>query len=116
MSTDLTERLAAKLEGVGLLPEWAYTVARWSREALPLLLSEPELVASLPDEVRLSVLSEDDWKALMVGRAALRVMESQGDDSEDSSRRRLWSAAWFAYPRGVESSDVALTPEGKDGD
>ena len=110
---DLTERLAAKLEDITEVPR---TVAGVVVGYLPLLLSEPELVASLPDEVRLSVLSEDDWKALMVGRAALRVMESQGDDNEDSSRRRLWSAAWFAYPRGVESSDVALTPEGKDGD
>lgn len=57
MPTDLTERLAAKLvnetESTGET-DWLllYRVDSW----LPLLLSEPELVASLSDEVRVKAL------------------------------------------------------------
>ena len=66
----LTERLAAKLH------PWLthFTGGRYVREALvpdllPLLLSEPELVASLPDEVRLSVLSKREQAVLRHGEA-----------------------------------------------
>ncbi len=54
MPSDLTERLAAKLVDITEVP---HAVASIVVGYLPLLLSEPELVASLPDEVRLSVLS-----------------------------------------------------------
>lgn len=54
----LTERLAAKLgrgECVTIDGERMVYLVR-AKRLLPLLLSEPELVASLPDEVRLSVM------------------------------------------------------------
>ena len=61
MPSDLTERLAAKLDGWTLAMMygnrdrdvlWLHNVTDW----LPLLLSEPELVASLSDEVRVKAL------------------------------------------------------------
>ena len=96
--TDLTERLAAKLEtwmagdsevylddyGENTLN--AKDVAHHAPTILPLLLSEPELVASLSDEVRLSVLTPRERVAIRLGLMAMNEVEGK-----------------------------ALTPEGKDG-
>ena len=62
--SDLTERLAAKLH------PWLthFTGGRYVREALvpdllPLLLSEPELVAGLPEEVKYGLLRQlREWQ------------------------------------------------------
>lgn len=56
--TDLTERLAAKLGGAGAVsfPAWAVRIATDAQSILPLLLSEPELVAGLPPEAKREVL------------------------------------------------------------
>jgi len=68
MPSDLTERLAAKLSSVrepwgfaweSESPEgqtYAELVADYAPTLLPLLLSEPELVASLSEEVRVKAL------------------------------------------------------------
>ena len=61
MPTDLTERLAAKLERIGLPTGpcacGAYLPLQdYAHEILPLLLSEPELVASLPDATKAALL------------------------------------------------------------
>jgi hypothetical protein len=66
----LVERLAAKLEGETESTgetDWLllYRVDSW----LPLLLSEPELVASLPDAVRLSVLNKRELAVMRHGEA-----------------------------------------------
>lgn len=75
---DLTERLAAKLH------PWLthFTGGRYVREALvpdllPLLLSEPELVAGLPDAVRLSVLTPRERVALRLGTMAMNEVEAK---------------------------------------
>lgn len=61
MPTDLTERLAAAITRTGKkITTTEVRNARWIQEVapiiLPLLLSEPELVASLPDAVRVKAL------------------------------------------------------------
>lgn len=69
MAETLTERLAAKLDP--RYGEGGYTrmLAEDAPVLLPLLLSEPELVASLPDEVRRSVLTKREQAVLRHGEA-----------------------------------------------
>ena len=53
----LTERLAAKLEAEGFVQFDAVLIGHKAHTVLPLLLSEPELVAGLAPEVKREVLS-----------------------------------------------------------
>ena len=77
--TDLTERLAEKLELAGFSRDSAFdTIENISGNApalLPLLLSEPELVAGLSPEAKREVLNQ------MVG-ANYRDAVSRGDKME----------------------------------
>lgn len=118
MASDLTERLAAK--------RWPRTdcfsgdecsechplrvdVAENAASLLPLLLSEPELVASLPESVRLSVLTPREQAQLRLGRAhyahsvLLRERWNDFDALEESDKEIL------AARRAVDV--LALTPE-----
>lgn len=52
----LTERLAAKLEAEGFVQFDAVLIGHKAHTVLPLLLSEPELVAGLAPEVKREVL------------------------------------------------------------
>lgn len=69
----LTERLAAKLEAKGFVQFDAVLIGHKAHTVLPLLLSEPELVASLPDEVRRSVLTPRERVYLRLGRAEMAL-------------------------------------------
>lgn len=80
---DLTERLAAKLphelraerlsEWGNFIPEFALEVSTWADQILEFLLSEPELVAGLADEVRLSVLTERERAVMKLGEGVANV-------------------------------------------
>ena len=70
--SDLTERLAAKLEAKGFVQFDAVLIGHKAHTVLPLLLSEPELVAGLPDEVRRAVLTPRERAVMRVGAAVLR--------------------------------------------
>jgi len=54
--TDLTERLAAKLGTANVSGNGGWLIAHDAPILLPLLLSEPELVAGLPEKVRVAAL------------------------------------------------------------
>ena len=83
MPSDLTERLAAKLgtwlDGVLVTHLNDYgeyvlspaAIARESDKLLPLLLSEPELVAGLAPEVKREVLTPRERAVMKLGEAAL---------------------------------------------
>lgn len=60
MPSDLTERLVAKLEEVifDCPRDHARWVANLANHILPLLLSEPKLVAGLPEAVRIDLLCQ----------------------------------------------------------
>lgn len=99
--SDLTERLAAKLgrgECVTIDGERMVYLVR-AKYLLPLLLSEPELVASLPDEVRLELLR------VLVNE---QYAANYGFDGCDYAAE-VWGRAQMLIP------PRALTPEGKDG-
>lgn len=70
-----------------------------------LLLSEPEFVDSLPDEVRLSVLTPRERAVMTLGELAMKWDNVYGF-SEDERRACIDALAEVR----------ALTPEGKDGD
>ena len=78
--SDLTERLAAAgvptCRTIGYCSgcyEFRHTVAREAANILPLFLSEPELVAGLADEVRLSVLTERERAVMKLGEGVANV-------------------------------------------
>ena len=59
--SDLTERLAAKL--VEARVRNPHSTSEQARVILPLLLSEPELVAGLPEEVKYGLLRQlREWQ------------------------------------------------------
>ena len=100
--SDLTERLAAKLH------PWLthFTGGRYVREALvpdllPLLLSEPELVAGLPDAVRRELLRQ------LIGEPDLFWSQSNNEVGLPS----VSEAADFTEMQAgdVEEFDVAKT-------
>ncbi len=64
---DLTERLAAKL--VEARVRNPHSTSEQARVILPLLLSEPELVAGLPEAVRLGVLNKRELAVMRHGEA-----------------------------------------------
>ena len=69
----LTERLAAKMTANDFGVDVSRWAALWSDVLLPLLLSEPELVAGLADEVRLSVLTERERAVMKLGEGVANV-------------------------------------------
>ena len=90
--TDLTERLAAKLwDGTAMHHDGAQTVANEAGDILPLLLSEPELVAGLAPEVKREVLRTllgeriDELKHRRSGGIADRVSFDLGTTAASSS-------------------------------
>jgi hypothetical protein len=96
MPTDLTERLAAKLEGETESTgetDWLllYRVDSW----LPLLLSEPELVAGLPEEVRLSVLTPRERAVMRVGECAIVLDQSNFDTVGEAGMRHNGAIAKY---------------------
>lgn len=106
--SDLTERLAAKLaRWIEYDGDTPYVYIENAIEALPLLLSEPELVASLPDAVRLSVLNKRELAVMKLGEAALGLSKVRGFTDATIEHANAFNAA-LAEAR-------ALTPEGKDG-
>ena len=113
MPTDLTERLAAKL-GTTVYPprNWEVapervpfdTLASVAHQILPLLLSEPELVASLSDAVR------DDVLCVLMSLKAREAIAKQ-----DKLATVCWLNALGRLPDAAMADVAALTPEGKDG-
>lgn len=96
----LTERLAAKLyDGTRFDHQECTDWANDAHQVLPPLLSEPELVASLPDEVRLELLR------VLVNE---QYAANYGFDGCDYAAE-VWGRAQMLIP------PRALTPEGKDG-
>lgn len=84
MPTDLTERLAAWAQAGGISRVIATPVIEENADdLLPLLLSEPELVASLPDAVRLGVLNKRELAVMKLGEAAEAY--AKADDEYGSS-------------------------------
>lgn len=85
--TDLTERLAAKLYEVPYFntPQ-SERIARYAGVVLPLLLSEPELVAGLAPEVKREVLD-----ALLRERLdESGVMDALSDAHENGFPSKHW--------------------------
>ena len=114
MPSDLTERLAAKLSSVrepwgfaweSESPEgqtYAELVADYAPTLLPLLLSEPELVAGLAPEVR------DDVLCVLM---SLKARESIA--TQDKPATVCWLNALGRLPEAAMADVAALTPEGK---
>ena len=164
MTSDLTERLAAKLVRAGVpseasvretvrvfyaasgdttIPEVRDEMMRAQIAAdagllLPLLLSEPELVAKLPDEVRRSVLSARERAVMKLGEAGVRCAEAYSatvncytvfgspeeceafyakvgyTEAEATAVEKASHDAHLTYVAALAEAK-ALTPEGKDG-
>ena len=89
--SDLTERLAAKLEAKGFVQFDAVLIGHKAHTVLPLLLSEPELVAGLSPEVKREVLRQllgeriDELKHRRSGGIADRVSFDLGTTAASSS-------------------------------
>lgn len=122
----LTERLAAKLATklYDVTPFGYQECTDWANNAptiLPLLLSEPELVASLPDEVRLSVLSARERAVMKLGEAYKAERAVWSDGRRDTMNHEVlsdWSHDHTVVVKAVRAALAevkALTPEGKDG-
>lgn len=125
MESDLTERLAAKLEeGIAaklpyeeraerlgkwgsFIPEFALEVSTWADQLLAFLLSEPELVAGLPMETKVALtcqlLGDGDLRLSVLTERERAVMKLGEADlrrmaSEEAGEgRRDWEAAINAY-------------------
>ena len=131
MPSDLTERLAAKLSSVrepwgfaweSESPEgqtYAELVADYAPTLLPLLLSEPELVASLSDEVRVKALESLLNSAPVMESAFVDAAEVLALAPEELRLSVLTPRERMAMEIGLLELDLskaeALTPEGKDG-
>lgn len=118
MSSDLTERLAAKMQNI---VHHNFSVALVAPEILPLLLSEPELVASLPESVRLSVLTPRERAVMKLGEAYKAERAVWSDGRRDTMNHEVlsdWSHDHTVVVKAVRAALAevkALTPEGKDG-
>ena len=98
MPSDLTERLADAAEDRGLDIRWVPD----AKFILPLLLSEPELVAGLAPEVR------DDVLCVLM---SLKARESIA--TQDKPATVCWLNALGRLPEAAMADVAALTPEGK---
>ena len=90
MASDLTERLAAKLyDGTHFNAGEARMAAKFAKRILPLLLSEPELVAGLAPEVKREVLR-------VLARDIPEKGMMEAPVHYDASEAWAWAVGWTA--------------------